>query len=162
MIHLLIAIAFSAMLPVLLKYAHQAKVSDEVVLSGNYFLAVLISLTFTLYKLDAYMSLWSNPGKLIGLMAIGLATGLFFYGAFYYYQKSVRENGVSLSIAVGKMGILIPVILSLILWQEFPTSIQWIGIILSLIAIGLINIHPEDFRKLHIRLSLLLFLSLVD
>ena len=69
----------------------------------------------------------------------------------------MKDNGVSLSVAVGKMGIIIPMLLSLFLWKEMPVIIQWIGIIISIFAIGIINISPKDFKGAKFNTSLLLF-----
>lgn len=95
--------------------------------------------------------------QLLPLILIGMVTGLLFYGAFYFYQKSVKDNGVSISIAVGKMGIILPMLLSILLWNEVPTSIQWIGIIVSLLAILIININPLELKNSQIHLSLIMF-----
>lgn len=157
MINLLLAIIFSAMIPVLLKYAHRQGLADEVILSFNYLIAVVISIGFTLNKAKVYSQLWYDNTSVTLLILIGIITGLAYYGAFYFYQKSVVENGVSISIAVGKMGIILPMILSLILWKEMPSGLQWIGIGLSMVAIGLINIRPKDFKGMVIRFSLLMF-----
>jgi drug/metabolite transporter (DMT)-like permease len=157
MFNLLLAIIFSAMIPVLLKYAHNRNLADEVILTFNYLIAISVSIIFTLLKLENYNNLFSNSKSIIILLAIGIVTGLMYYGAFYFYQKSVRDNGVSLSIAVGKMGIVIPMILSLILWHEIPAPLQWVGILMSMVAIGIINIKPNDFKGAKIKTSLLMF-----
>ena len=157
MFDLLLAIIFSAMIPVLMKYAHNSNSSDEVILTFNYLVAVSVSIIFTLVKLDNYSELFSDPGSIVSLLATGVVTGLLYYFGFYFYQKSVRENGVSLSIAIGKMGIIIPMLLSLLLWHEIPAPLQWAGILLSMMAIGIININSADFRGASIKTSLLLF-----
>jgi len=157
MIHLLLAIIFSAIIPILLKYAHRQGVAEEVILSFNYLIAVVISIGFVLSKANVYSQLRNDGSSLRLLLLIGIITGLAYYGAFYFYQKSVAENGVSISIAVGKMGIILPMMLSLILWKEMPTGVQWLGIAISMVAIGLINIRPKDFKGMVVRLSLLMF-----
>jgi drug/metabolite transporter (DMT)-like permease len=157
MFDLLLAIIFSAMIPVLMKCAHNIDLADEVILTFNYLIAVSVSVIFTLLKLESYIDLFSNSKSVIILLAVGIVTGLMYYSAFYFYQKSVRENGVSLSIAVGKMGIVIPMILSLILWHEVPAPLQWVGILMSMVAIGIINIKPNDFKGAKINTSLLMF-----
>jgi multidrug transporter EmrE-like cation transporter len=157
MFDLLLAIIFSAMIPVLMKYAHNRNLADEVILTFNYLIAISVSIIFTLFKLENYNNLFSDSNSIIILLVIGIVTGLMYYYAFYFYQKSVRENGVSLSIAVGKMGIVIPMILSLILWHEIPAPLQWVGILMSMVAIGIINIKPNDFKGAKIKTSLLMF-----
>jgi len=157
MIDLILAIIFSAMIPVLLKYAHKRDLADEVILTFNYVIALIFSLILMMFKIDSYKVLLIQDSDINKLIVIGLLTGLAYYGAFYFYQKSVKDNGVSLSIAVGKMGIIIPMLLSLFLWKEIPETIQWMGIIISMIAIGIINISPKEFKGAKFKTSLLLF-----
>jgi len=157
MFDLALAIIFSAMIPVILKYAHKKNLADEVILTFNYVIAFFVSLGFTLAKLSEYQQLFKDVSKLFNLVIIGIVTGILYYVAFYFYQKSVKDNGVSVSIAVGKMGIILPMILSLVLWKEIPGVYASIGILISMIAIGLININPRDFKGAHLKTSLLLF-----
>lgn len=157
MFDLILAFIFSGMIPVLLKYAHQKNLAEEVILTFNYLIALSVSLLFTVLNLENYTDLLTHSKPLLLLLIIGIVTGLMYYGAFYFYQKSVKENGVSLSIAVGKMGIVIPMLLSLLLWHEVPVPLQWVGILMSMIAIGIININPNDFKHARIKTSLLLF-----
>ncbi len=69
---------------------------------------------------------------------------------FIYYQKSVKENGVGISGTFAKLGILIPMIFSIIIWKEYPTSIQWIGIFLSLLSIIIVNMSFKGLEKLSV------------
>lgn len=157
MIDLFVAIIFSAMIPILLKYAHKQDLADEVILTFNYVIALILSLSLMILKADTYKTLRNQGVDFVVLIFIGVLTGLAYYGAFYFYQKSVKESGVSISIAIGKMGIIIPMFLSLFIWDEMPKTIQWMGIIISLIAISIININPKDFKGAKIKISLLLF-----
>ena len=158
MTDLILAILFSAIIPILLNYAHRNRLSDEVVLTFNYTLAVIISFIMTMTNRSTYGLLFEDSLQVIILTVIGIITGLMFYGSFYYYQKSVKDHGVALSIAVGKMGVILPLLLSLVIWKELPTPNQWLGILISIIAIGLISIHPSKFQHSPLKISLLFFL----
>jgi len=48
--------------------------------------------------------------------------------------------------------------ISLILWEEYPTNFQWIGIILSLIAIIIANVNFKKDSIKDVRLNLLLLI----
>jgi drug/metabolite transporter (DMT)-like permease len=94
----------------------------------------------------------------IWAIIIGSMAGAFFFLSFFLYQKSIRENGVGLSGAFGKLGILIPMIFSIIFWKEYPNVIQTVGISFALFAIIFINI-PFKKEKLNFNyLLILLFL----
>jgi len=157
MFYLFLAIIFSAIIPILMQYANQNKVKDEVVLTFNYLIAFLFSLFLSLFSVDRYHYFLDNSKELLYLILIGIVAGGCYYAAFYFYQKAVRENGVALAIAIGKMGIIIPMLLSLILWKNIPSSIQFLGILLSLTAIAIININLKEIKGHKIRKSLLYF-----
>lgn len=158
MIDLILAILFSAMIPILLNYAHRYNLVDEVILTFNYTLATIVSSILTIANKSTYILLLKDPFHVAILVIIGAITGLMFYGSFYFYQKSVKDHGVALSIAVGKMGVILPILLSLIIWKELPTPVQWIGIIASIVAIGLISIQPSKMDHAPLKISLLFFL----
>ncbi len=68
-------------------------------------------------------------------ITVGLPAGVFFFLAFVFYQKSIGHGTISLAGAFSKLGILVPMSLAIILWRELPSSIQWTGIVMALIAI---------------------------
>ena len=87
MIDLILAIIFSAMIPVLLKYAHKRDLADEVILTFNYVIALIFSLILMMIKIDGYKVMLSQGSEISTLIVIGLLTGLAYYGAFYFYQN---------------------------------------------------------------------------
>jgi len=176
MIYLLLAIICSASIALIFKYSESRNLDRYQVTSANYFVASTISLimffkeglldiefnkSLSGYIEEIYIGvinneLLSNESSFIWAIIIGLMTGVFFFLSFIYYQKSVRENGVGLTGTFGKLGILIPMTFSIILWKEFPTGIQWVGIILSITSIIIINISFKNETFNDIKFSLLL------
>jgi multidrug transporter EmrE-like cation transporter len=89
-------------------------------------------------------------------MLIGIFAGVFFFLSFVYYQKSVKNDGVGLAGVFSKLGILLPMVLSILLWREYPTEIQWIGIALAILSIIVVNFpFGKDWKKA-LRVSLIL------
>lgn len=164
MIYLLLAILSSTLIPIIFKVAHNKKVNEPIVITMNYFTISLIMLFTTLGK-----GLFNDLLKHITIdltntyfltFLIGAISGYFFYISFYYYQKSVRQCGATLAGAFGKMGILIPAILSLILWREFPSNIQWVGILLAVIAIVIMMFDFKNMKLSQLHKVLIIFLVL--
>ncbi len=125
----------------------------------NYLIASLLSLFFflsngfhTVHFTEALRSLSTEfPAVMSGgefspaasagwALVTGLPSGFLYFLGFIYLQKAIRESGVSLAGSFSKMGVLVPMLLAIILWNELPTGMQWIGIFLALISILLTNI----------------------
>ncbi len=86
---------------------------------------------------------------------IGIMAGTVFYTGFIVYQISVKNHGVGLAGAFGRMGVLVPMLFSLLVWTELPTPIQWVGIVLAMVAISIVNVPRDQSWKEALRPSLL-------
>lgn len=175
MIYLFLATLCSATIALIFKYAANSNANQYIITSSNYFIAFSISLFMVIYKkllvglvkeVSFYNELmivlsggphsFSPYGSVIWGIIVGVISGMFFFYSFTYYQKSVKENGVGISGTFAKLGILIPVIFSIILWKEFPTTLQWIGILLSLVSIVIVNSSPKSLEKFDIKPTIIL------
>jgi drug/metabolite transporter (DMT)-like permease len=171
-----LAIVCSASIALIFKRSETARMNRYAVTSANYLTACLISILLLALRppqLDSGSSItavWSElsavlaagnvrlspSGSLFWALLVGLGAGAVFFLAFVYYQISVREHGVSLAGAFAKLGILVPMSLSLLLWHEHPRAIQWLGIILAIASILLVHWPTgRDWRKT-LRLALIL------
>ncbi|MTI71322.1 MAG: hypothetical protein FH751_13830 [Firmicutes bacterium] len=177
MIYLLLAIMCSSLIAIIFKYSETNDMNRYAVTTSNYFAAFLVSLIMSI-KNDLFKpimgilnnnftkeiksvvlnnnGLFSETSSFIWAIIAGIIAGVFFFLSFIYYQKSVREDGVGLAGAFAKLGTLVPMSLSIILWNELPTFIQWIGILLSIISILLVNISFNKEILKSIRLTLIL------
>lgn len=159
MFFLLLAIICSSSIALIFKYTENSNCNRLVITSANYFMAFGVSLIMILgrgllkgisldgaflqdfYRIIKNENVQLSPSSSIFLgMGLGLIAGVFFFYSFIFYQKSVKVNGASLSGAFGKIGILIPMLLSVFIWKEYPTYMQWIGISLAILAIVLVNL----------------------
>lgn len=116
-------------------------VSKYAVIGMNYLTAVILSLLLqasalapslkALLGMDA-----SRPGILWGFRT-GLPMGVLYFLAFLVYRRAIRESGLGLSGGFAKMGILLPMVLSMVFWRDFPGALQWAGITAALGAVVL-------------------------
>ncbi|MGY0401772.1 EamA family transporter [Carnobacterium jeotgali] len=170
MFYLMLAIICSASIALMFKYTENSNANRYVITSANYFIAVVISLVMIFSnKLFTGMTreipfakdislLSSNNDYILtpyssilwGLMVGGIF-GCFFFLSFVYYQKSIKENGVGISGTFAKLGILIPMIFSIVIWKEFPSTTQWVGIALSLVSILIVNLSQKSLEKFDIK-----------
>ena len=166
MSYLFFAIICSSTIAFIFKFAEKRQINQFTITTSNYFIASVVSLImiirgdlltglkikdslFTEWKFILFQDhhLLSPYNSVIWGILIGGLSGFFFFSSFQYYQKSVKENGVGLSGTFAKLGILIPMIFSIIIWKEYPSSIQWIGIILALTSILIVNLSYESINK---------------
>ncbi|MBK9272003.1 MAG: hypothetical protein IPM48_10430 [Saprospiraceae bacterium] len=75
----------------------------------------------------------SSPHGL-GTWFFGIWMGILFFAGFNFYSASVRENGLGVSTVFQKISIVLTVIVALFVGEN-PSSLQWLGIILSVPAI---------------------------
>ncbi len=152
-----------------------------VVTAFNYLIASLLSLVFILFEsfppelFSSAMSsffaefagvmkagTFSPAGSAGWAVFIGIPSGVLYFAGFIYLQKAVSDSGVSLAGSFSKMGVLVPMLLAVVLWNEIPTGMQWLGISLALLSILLTNIdltHPAGAMAGFKPVLLMLFLA---
>ncbi len=165
MIYLLFSILCSTAIALLLKSSEHHRRDRLTVTTANYVVASLVSLTVFLLESpgDRLMGepaallpfrLWAPgppPSDLHGLVwaiVIGILGGIAYFAGFITIQRSIRVSGVALTGAVSKLAILIPMVLSMVLWQELPGMVQAAGIVLALAAIVLAHLSGKDLGRL--------------
>ncbi len=66
---------------------------------------------------------------------LGGAAGVMFFLALILYQRAVTDHGAGTAGMYGKLGVLVPMLLSIFLWKELPSNLQWVGLAVALAAI---------------------------
>jgi multidrug transporter EmrE-like cation transporter len=178
MIYLILAILCSSSIALILKYSENRSMNRLAVTTFNYFTAFMVSLIMIVLKPSVNLNiqefslsslesdfynvilksngLFSEGSSFIWAVILGLVTGVFFFLSFIYYQKSVNENGASLSGTFGKLGILIPMLVSIFIWKELPNTLQWIGIFLAITSILMVNLSFNSKTPAKINPTLIL------
>jgi len=151
MISLLFATLCSASIALIFKFSEGRGLNRYAVTSTNYLAAVAVSIVMAVAEQVSFTSWQAGFG-------IGIPAGVCFFLSFLYYQLSVRDSGAGLAGMFGKLGILMPMLLSLILWKEFPTLIQSGGILLAVSAILVVSLNKNMKTKSIHSALLLLFL----
>ena len=177
MTYLLLAIFFSTSTALILKYSESNKLNRNIVTSVNYVIASIFSLVILLsvniefslenLNLDLLLPIFndhentalSDQGSLLWSLIIGVVTGILYYLGFILIQVSIKRNGVGLTGAFSKLGIFIPIVFSIVIWNEIPDSIKIVGIILTITSIFIIN-KPEKDKSFFQNFNLLLILVL--
>jgi drug/metabolite transporter (DMT)-like permease len=157
MFSLFLAILSSSSIAWLFKITEGGNYNRYRVTTANYGVAFFVSLTLFLTNVikegsdfNVYQIHWGS------VLGVGIPAGLFFFLSLVFYQKSVKENGASLSGMFGKLGILLPMMIAIVIWKEIPTLIQSVGICLAIAAMVYVNYSPGQGGLKHTKVSLIL------
>jgi len=136
------------------------RVSSDKVSANLSMLAVNYLICSALGAGYAGFQLWQprTPGFPL-TVGLGALAGILYLAGFVMLQRSVRKNGVVLSSMFMKLGLLVPITLSLLLFREIPTATQVAGFGIALCAIVLINLK-QDAQSGDFGLGLILLLLL--
>ena len=157
MVWLVLAVACSASIALIFRFSETRQMNRYGVTAANYLMASAVALGLCIaggvdllptategspwramvdaFKLGAPLTQGSGWWF---ATAEGFIAGIFFFLSFLFYQVSIRRHGVGLAGAFGKLGVLVPMALSLVFWAEYPNWVQWLGISCALCSILLV------------------------
>ena len=133
MLYLCLAILSSALVAVLMRLGSGGDTARKPLLAVNYLTCAAVSVTFLR---GGFIP--RGDGAAFAL-ALGLLGGALYLGALLLLQRNVRENGVTLSSAFMKLGVIVPTALGLTLFREPFNPARVGGILLTLAAIALLS-----------------------
>jgi len=135
MLYLLLAILCSSSVSIAMRLGTERAEHNYGMLTMNYVTCMLLAALhagFRILPIDAGAGLTQTIG-------IGAFTGLVYLAAFVLMQMNVQKNGVVLSSVFMKLGLLVPMVVSIFLFGEMPGAMQWLGFVLAVGAIVMIN-----------------------
>ena len=154
MFSLIASILASAFIAVIMRLSSDRVRSPLAMLFANYLVCTLLGIIYT----DFQIFLPQVPGY-FGTLGMSLINGCMYLGSFMLFQYSTRKNGVVLSSIFMKLGLLVPMAMSVLVFREFPSVVQLLGFGLAVTAILLIN-YQKGSEKGNLGLGLLLLLLL--
>lgn len=165
MIFLIFAIIFSSSINVIFKFSEKYNSNRLAVTLFSFLGATVFSLVFVLKQitLDAqwFSSFSGGLGQVaftpsIFVLLIGLLNGFIYFGSFYVLQISTARNGSAMSATFNKLGVMVPAILSVILFNETPKIVQVFGVIIAILAIIVIYSKKEENSVITLKIALIL------
>lgn len=135
MINLILAILCSAGVSIFMRASEKYCQGRYGILLVNYVVCVLAGIAVT----------GKNIGQIGGsgtatAVGFGIVTGLLYFGSFVLLQWNVKKNGVILSSTMMKLGVIVPSVLAVAWFGEYPGWNQLLGFVFSVTAILLINL----------------------
>lgn len=141
MIYLLLAILSSAMVSIIMRLSTDRVRNNVAMLVLNYLMCLVLSAGYT-----GVGALFPASPSLPAALGMGAVHGALYLASFVLLQVNVKKNGVVLSATFMKLGLLVPMVVSVLLFGEMPELLQIAGFVLALAAIVLINMEKEDAR----------------
>ena len=138
MVFLLLATIASAGNALTMKYAGSRSDNAWALLLFNYLAATVLSAA------SAFRAklVFAQVAPLT--WALGLVAGVLFVATFALLQHNVRVNGATVSSSLFRMGAVIPMLLSIALFGEYPSLAGTCGIAVAIAATTLLAIPPKD------------------
>ena len=132
MLYLILAALCSAVLTLMLKLFRDPKGNRFGIILGNYLTCVLI----------AFLQM-PEKGRLFAVssstLLMSAAAGFLYVAGLVFTQTSVRKNGATLTSAFSRLGLIVPLTVSFLFFEEVPSLLKIGGLVLAGAAIWLIN-----------------------
>ena len=104
---------------------------------------------------DRYFLQFSSVTLIVGVLA-----GLGYVVGYFVLLAAVKREGISITMAVIRLSIAIPVLFSIFVWHEKPSIYQIIGIIFVCVSLPLLSQNRRAEER-HYRKDDLIVLSLL-
>lgn len=155
MLYLILAIVSSSLIAVIMRFSAGKIKGNLSMLATNYVVCSLCGAAYA--KFDVIVPSVAGFYTAVGL---GCISGILFLAGFILLQNNTYKNGVVLSSTFMKLGLLVPIALSVFFFHEIPTGAQVLGFIIAVVAIVMINLKKEGKAKgMTIGLLLLLLIG---
>jgi len=153
--YLLLAILSSAMISIMMRLSTGRISANLSMLATNYFVCSALGAAYAGFDLAVpevtgfSVTLW-----------LGLLSGVLYLAGLVMFQSNTRRRGIVLSSVFMKLGLLVPIVASVLFFHEMPTVIQIAGFCIAVFAIVLINLKKEgDGKGFGFGLIIMLLLS---
>ncbi len=141
MINLILAILCSSLISIIMRLSSDKVSGKFSMLASNYFVCSLCGGVY------AGFSIFPESPELPKTLFLGIINGVLYLVSFALLQKNTDKRGIVLSSIFMKLGLLVPIVLSILLFGEIPSFIQIAGFIIAVISIILINLKKGKKEK---------------
>ena len=152
---LLLTILCSTSIALLLKNNDARGGNALVLLAGNYFIASLVSLVFLVQTGENYYSHQT--------LIFGLILGVFFVVSFFAFARAVGAAGTALATVSSRLSVVVPLVLSVFIFAEYPSVFQIFGFVFTAVTIALFykSLRTNQTGELSFKSYLYLMIVLV-
>ncbi len=141
MVFLLLAILSSSMISIIMRVSSNRISANLSMLATNYLVCSVLGAAYAGFEVAPNV-----PGFSVTLW-LGLLSGVLYLSSFVFFQSNTRRRGIVLSSVFMKLGLLVPMVMSVLLFSEIPTLSQIAGFGIAIVAIVLINWKKDGIGK---------------
>ena len=135
----LLTILCSTSIALILKYSDTKKGEPIVLLAGNYLVASVISLIVLFF--------WDDKSFSLETLYFGLGLGVIFVLSFFAFAKAIRYAGTGLATTSSRLSVIIPILLSIIIYNEIPNEFHLAGFAFTIITFVLFYLSVRGNHK---------------
>ncbi len=155
MLFLLLAVITSSLIFIAFKLFEKNGISNIQAITVNYLTAVIIGYLSTAESFTAPLVI-DKPW-----FYLSIVSGFLLIVTFLIYAYSIQKVGIAITSVSGKMSVIIPVLLGLLIFHEKATWIRILGIVSALVAfyLTLMKSREQKAKAIFFVFPLLLFLG---
>lgn len=142
MLYLLLAIASSTLVSVAMRLSENHIKNNIGMFIANYATCILLSFFF----MGGNLSSAGESGLGMALFQ-GVFSGFLYLASLYLMERNMFHNGIVLTSAFSKLGVLVPTLMAIILFRERPELLQLLGMAVALVAIAVIYFEKGAFAQ---------------
>ena len=75
---------------------------------------------------------------------LGISNGVTYAAGFELFTLGIRLSGIVVTAAIVRLSIVVPILVSMLLWKEIPNVWQAIGLLLTFVAIPLLSQREKE------------------
>jgi len=120
LLFLILQILFSSSFALIVKHSQASGRNLLVVGATNYTVAAVAAALSVIYKGDFEFS--------DATLVIGILGGIAYVVSFFFLMNVVRLSGISITWAIVRLSVLVPILFSIFYWHETPNNYQITGI----------------------------------
>lgn len=142
MFYLILAIAGSTLMSVLMRFSEKHVQNNMGMFIANYAVCLILARVFM-----GSTTLLTTEAGIGSALLQGTFSGFLFLASLFLMEKNMRHNGIVLTSAFSKLGVLVPTLMAIVLFRERPEVIQLVGMAIALCAIGLMYFEKGAFSQ---------------
>lgn len=131
------------MIPIAVKLSKGKTESSYGLYFCNYFMCLCLALIF-----NGEFKPLNYENDMIPVLIVGAFTGVFYLLSLYYFDVCIQKSGIVVTTIFKKTQLIVPILISVLIFKHSMNINQLLGIVLSLFAILVMNYQKGSLSKI--------------